>query len=437
MAEKRWGWPDGYIGSIEFSPIQLLGQVLVKCERPDVIAVKDKFFVVWTRRYHHSFDDQDNEPAVLECAWVERAGDTIVIHDSGIEGQGFELQEHVPLGTADELFEIRECGGVPDAVALIDSQDATRYKVAVVYPHQTQFSDQSSLKRKFTLRVVTCTIDSNDVITKTAHQKIYEGVPFHGNPAPVGMASPGLILPDLAPSSGNDSFWMVHERQRELQVNPGVGPPVEKIFAPDGRVRLDYVELNGTDWEVQASKTYKTPSGVLEFYWRRRPTISCNPLDTTANVASIAFGKAESQENPNDPTTNVVYDHWEYTPTSTLVSPPTYPGAPTTTSWPNSSVLFDDRPAPLSGRLSPLTWRCYATRSTQPSNTTADLMSFDPLSGVMSVIDSDTVNYSGIRRPATAYFFDSTPGATDPDYFVVTWEKQDNLGMKRVHIGID
>jgi len=57
------------VGSTGFDPLQLSSNPQnpdpVKCERPDVVAVGDRFFVVWTRRYQ-GFAGYTNEPAVLE-----------------------------------------------------------------------------------------------------------------------------------------------------------------------------------------------------------------------------------------------------------------------------------------------------------------------------------------------------------------------------------
>ena len=62
------------VGCVGYSPITAIQQTNVKCERPDIVAVDDLFFVVWTRRYVEDPADpieSENEPAVLECAWIE------------------------------------------------------------------------------------------------------------------------------------------------------------------------------------------------------------------------------------------------------------------------------------------------------------------------------------------------------------------------------
>ena len=60
------------VGSIYHNPIQTLPSGPVKCERPDIIAVGTRFFVVWTRRYQGTTTALEHHPAVLECAWIER-----------------------------------------------------------------------------------------------------------------------------------------------------------------------------------------------------------------------------------------------------------------------------------------------------------------------------------------------------------------------------
>jgi len=136
-----WTYVDTVlVGSIDYHPIPFLPQQIVKCERPDIIAVGNRFFVTWTRRYDKTFAGQSHEPAVLECAWIEKGvGPSIsVIGYSALSpGRGFQLAAHVPGGTPSQRFEIRDCAGVPDAVVLNDSSlPAGRIKVGVVYPHK-------------------------------------------------------------------------------------------------------------------------------------------------------------------------------------------------------------------------------------------------------------------------------------------------------------
>ena len=420
------------IGGVEKSPILILFQKLVKCEKPDVIAVGDKFFVVWTRRYHNDarWPSQAGQPAVLECAWVEESGNDFFV--TGIQGIGFPIDSHIPGTFADNWFEVKECGGVVDAVALYDPAKPNKCEVAVVYPHQTLFSSGGDLKRKFDLRVATCRL-MGSTISVTKYDSLYENVPFNGAPAPAGEPSPGLVLPDLAPSNEKDAFWVVHERQKMI--------PTTTSIEPDGRIRLEYFQLLDGAWESQGSKLFKSPTSGAPLYWRRRPTISSYPKGTTEQIVSVAFGQVNSYPRTGDISANVIYEHWEHE-NGSLISPPTIPIPMVTANWPNVPTIWDDRPLPLQGRLDPLTWRCYSTRSstspTLPDSPPADLMGFNPTyPGTFDFLDGNNVYYRGIRRPAADYFFDDTPGAIDPDYFVVTWEKGSTSGKKSVYIGID
>jgi len=118
------------LGGMEHMPISVFSQRIIKCERPDVVAVGDKFFVVWTRRYSSASDfaGQENEPAVLECAWIEIDNGAMVVHgtDSPVAGPGlgFILDSHLPGGSHD--FHIRECAGVADAHATASQKSTQR-----------------------------------------------------------------------------------------------------------------------------------------------------------------------------------------------------------------------------------------------------------------------------------------------------------------------
>ncbi len=435
-SSDSWEYLDTRVlGSVDHSPIQILSQRLVKCEKPDVVAVGDKFFVTWTRRYHNDprWTNQSGQPAVLECAWVEINSSGTDFLVSGTEGLGFPIDMHVPGPLEDDWFEVKECGGVADAVALYDPQDPNKYEVAVVYPHQTMFSTGGILDRKFDLRVATCKLVGS-TISVTKYGPLYQDIQFNGPPAPAGEPSPGLILPDLAPSNQKDAFWIVHERQKMFS-------PAGGSLEPDGRIRLEYFQLVGSTWDSQGSKLFKSPTVGAPLYWRRRPMISSYPRGTTEQIVSVAFGKVNSFPRTGDTTANVVYEHWEHE-NGSLISPPTFPLPMVTTDWPNLPTIWDDRPLPLQGRLGPLTWRCYSTRSstspTLPDSPPADLMGFNPTPpGTFDFLDGNNVYFRGIRRPAAAYFFDDTPGAIDPDYFVITWEKGSTSGKKSVYIGID
>lgn len=440
QANDRWNHHDTRVmGGVEYNPL-FLTQNIVKCERPDVVAVGEKFFVLWTRRYFNgqNWADQSGQPAVLECAWVswDPASSDFVV--SGIEGIGWPIDEHVPGSTNEnEQFEIKECAGVADAVALYDPQDPDKHEVAVVYPHQTKFSSGADLDRTFDLRVATCKLVGTNISVTKSPLPLYPSIKFNGPPTPAGEPSPGLILPELAPSNEKDAFWIVHERQK--MVEPDIGLPKE----PDGRIRLEYYQLIAGDWESQASKLFKSsPIGSgSPLYWRRRPVLSSYTKGVSDTVVSIAFGKVNSYPRMGDITANIVYEHWEYD-NNNLISPPTLPGLVLTADWPNQSTLWDDRPAPLQGRHDPLTWRCYATRMsaspTIPESAPADLMGFDPNPpGTLEFLAGNNAWYKGIQRPATAYFYDDAVGAVRPDYFVVTWEQRNPASERRVFINVD
>lgn len=407
------------VGTLDWDPLTL-NQNFVKCERPDIVAVDDKFFVVWTRRYHSS--THQNEPAVLECAWLEETGnpsDPVKVWSNSIGGfgLGFELDAH---GGNSEFF-VRECAGVVDAVALTDPVE--QYKVAVVYPHQFDFSaPPADETRKFEMRVVTCTFDDSlKAISKVGPQTLHSSFAFNGAGAPPGILAPGMILPDLAPSSEYLAFWAVHERQQLVDLGSG-----EK---PDGRIKLEYWQNVGGTWTLEAAKTFKSSPG--ETYWRRRPMVSSFPDGSQKHLATLAFFELNSNPGPGEnQTANVRFEEWEYANGSLVAHPVTV------VDWPNTSTHWDDRPVPLQGRTSPYVRRCFATRDDiTTSADTIKLMSFDDITTPAQLNSMDYTDYIGLKRPSAAYHFE--PNHPYPDYIAYTWEKTETLtSPKRVWIGV-
>jgi len=392
------------IGSTGHNPLGL-NQQIVKCERPDVVAVGDKFFIIWTRRYQSA--SEPNEPAVLECAWLEKSSPGVVaIRNNGLAfGLGFELDAHVPnpLGLPGlREFYVKDCAGVPDAVILNDAGLAAgSVKVAVVYPHQTDgFTSGTSGARKFDSRVITCTLDSANTLTKGPFEDLQNQIPFNGPTSPGGGASAGLILPDLAPSPEDNAFWLIAETQTMA------------VSLPHGKIRLQYWQFDaGTgSWELQASKTYKSPSfPYVKPYVRRRPNVSSFPEVGLNPTVTLAFNK----KDPNPPvggdgSTNVVLDQVEYdgngfvTPTTPLAL------------WPNDPAFGDGKPVPLRGKVGASIPSCFADRAP------GLLATCDIVTNNLTVLDTNA--YDSVARPAAAYHYHL--GAANPHYVVPIWEKK-------------
>ncbi len=56
--------------------------------------------------------------------------------------------------------------------------------------------------------------------------------------------------------------------------------------------------------------------------------------------------------------------------------------------------------------------------------------------GAFNFLAGNNAYYKGIQRPASAYFYDDSPGALRPDYFVVTYEQRNAYSERRVFIDI-
>ena len=398
------------LGATTFNPLQLQGSDF-KCERPDVVAVDDKFFVVWTRRYEN-VSGHPNQPAVMECAWVDldsSPSQNIRIHQNGLSlGQGVELDAHA-VGND---FWVKECGGVPDAVPLKDT--GSPYKVAVVYAHQTQFSG-ATLNRKFQLRVVTCELNSTTfAVTKGTAQPqgvLVPQIQFNGISSASG-SSGGLILPEVAVSSEDNAFWLAAERQIE------VGAAKD----PEGKIYLGYWKFESGAWTEKATRTYQSAiSG--DAYSRRRPMISAYPEAGQNDIVALTFNKIDLRQPPVLTSKDVIYKQVEYDPSGSL-------GTPTTAipQWPNSTTHDDLKPSPIQGRSTAAMARAYAGRS-QVGGTTQDL-----INNQGTVVDT-SVHITG-ARPALSYYYE--PSSASPDYTAITWEKKlTSGGQLQVWVGVE
>ena len=412
------------VGSIDVNPLNLTipSDGKTRCVRPDVVAVGNKFCIGWTRVYGHELGTDVEEPAVLECAWIERntSTDAIAIYTdpvAPVPGLGFILDKHDP--GAGKNFFARECRGCVDLVVLNGNTDPT---VAFVYPHQTDFSIPPIIDgtRRFTLRVATSSIDSSNVVTGSTPIDLISAIPFDG---PVATA--GLILPDLAPSPADNAFWLIAEYQNVVDFG---GAPRE-----DGSIRLGYWKKDASGaWNALASKTFLTPSGSTP-QTRRRPMVSSYPVGAPQDGVSLSFGEVDSHAiAPDDTSANTIYRHWIYD--SGSIVPP-----PSTVFFPNQTDLDSAKGVPLRGRdAGPSTIRrCYADEAQVTGSPPDRIVSIDDLSpGTRLVIDSTPMGGTGsVGRPAASYFYDTV---ALEDYITVTWEKRPtDLDPLRIWIGVE
>ena len=366
------------LGSVDHSPlVATYPQPDVKCERPDIVAVGDKFFVVWTRRYDRDYNPtgqtlkpQWKEPAVLECAWLEFNGTSVDDFGPSSPGLGFKL---------DQNYFIRECAGVPDAVVLKQPAGGNP-TVGIVYPRQVDFSHNpvtlgEDETRIFELTLATCSIDSSNQVTSQAPTALHAQVPYDGDSG--GAA--GLVLPDLAPSSEDNAFWVTFEGQQ--------------VVGADllGAVRLEYWMINGST-VPEISKSFKTVDSTFSgSAYRRRPMISSLPGDTSNEVVSIAFLKvAPSPASDKD----IVYEQWQYDSGSSG----SFFKAPIPFGHAFQNTSFDEGKAvPLHGPTSSYLRRCYFNRS---GTSASDGIIYYDLNSNQEVMVKQSVSAS---RPAVSF----------------------------------
>jgi hypothetical protein len=350
------------IGGVGQDPLGLGG--LIKCERPDVIAVGDMFFVTWTRIY-----DAVNKPSVLECAWIK--------YDVTNGLQVYSGQTSTGLGYAlDSDFDVQECAGVADAFVV--SESGGILSAGVVYSHQTKMSDPGGtppdLTRRFDMRLALSEFNINqNTLSAVAPETIISNIRFDGDTG----NSAALILPDAVRGVAADEFWLTYEAQ------------IESGSAVQGKVRLSYVKKNivGNSWAPQATYVFGTTTAQV----LRRPMLF-NHKDTPRNV-SIAFSL------PLSPTTlDVHFSSWAYHSPGFL--------SQELVSNQFNNVSNENRPIPLNATGYK---RCYFKRSGQILYYDQDT---DQDVGVSSSSGGDAF------RPAVAMY----RGATD-DYIATTWEE--------------
>lgn len=340
-AQPGGGWTmtqQDLLGAVQRSPLHpALAQTVVRCERPDIVAVGERFFVVWTRRYDRAFPGQQREPAVLECAWLEWNGARYDVLTGGQPvGQGYPL---------DSSFTVRECAGVADAVALDVGSPSAPARAAVVYAHQTDFGDDPLSfppldgTRKADLRIAVATIDAARLVAGGVQSEpLVRDVPYDGEPQPLGGSFPALYLPDCAPGLIPDRFWMAYQEQHA---------PISGTV-PDGRVRLTICEPVGGSWAVVAEEVVGDPQHPA---WRHRAAVDSRP-EVAGGLERVSFAHYELTQ-PND--ADVRYGEWNYAPL-TGITPVAWPSG---AEFPNAPNESDTEPVPLHGTTQPLLRRCY------------------------------------------------------------------------------
>lgn len=376
------------LGSVYLDPD--LQQARIKCERPDVIAAGDGFFVTWTRHDDRSFDEL--EPAIIEGAWILRAGAGFTVLAGSTPGLGIELDRHTALSS----LHVRECSGVADAVYLGDLNGPGTRTAAVVYPHQTSFHHLTPFVRRFDLRVAACTLDANAQISRQAPQTLVTGAEFDGPNDPV--TSPGLILPDLAPGAHPGRFWLSYEEQLGV-----AGSLLE------GRVQLQFWERDAQGlWAILpgGQRTFGSAASNMS---RRRSNLASDPQHPGGlEIVSIAFNRAVIQADAD-----VAYEQWQYGP-----------GVMARVPWTLrdnfvNSALNDVMPVPVLGPG--FLRRCYVNRK----GALDEILEHVNGRAVPLPIASSALS---LGRPAAAYLHD--PSSSLPHYTPITWEETPTPGAE-------
>jgi len=138
-------------------------------------------------------------------------------------------------------------------------------------------------------------------------------------------------------------------------------------------------------------------------------------------TVTLAFNKVNPDPNAPDKSANVVLAEWQYLNGNGSVPPVS------TSTWPNTSLISDGKPVPLRGGDSPKIRRCFADRSPFGSPLPSSIVDFDAVGSVLTTLE--TLIQPGVPlppgtvgRPAASY--QNNPGAVNPDYIAVTFEKK-------------
>jgi hypothetical protein len=362
----NWNYAStSVVGSTNHRPLNFSSDP--KCERPDIVAVGDYFFVTWTRRYEQEL----RHPATLECSFLKYENSAVtIINGNNSPGLGYQIDAD---GLNGNDFHVKECAGVVDAFVIDDTTSSSTHTVGVVYPHQVNFESNT---RSFDLRIASVSINTlNDTIVSTLPTDLITSIRFEGDT----HGSVGLILPDAVRGKSPGEFWLSYESQlRETDVD---------IETLQGKIRLGYVKKNlvGGGWSPVATHTYGTNNLAI----LRRPMLA-NHSNNPANV-SIAFSSGPDGKD-------VDYQQWS------IVNDNLVGVTPANGHQFNNSSLNEKRPIPFHAFGYR---RCYFSRD-------GEILYYDLSTDAETVVHSS----ADAERPAVAI------GRQGINYYIVsTWEQ--------------
>lgn len=394
------------LGGVEQSPLYAIHpQDLVRCERPDVIAVGGDFAVFWTRRYDRSLPGQWREPAVLECAWLRWNGAGYTVETvGGPPGLGIVL---------DDAFDVRECGGVADAAVLRSGSGAGDAAVAVVYAHQTDFGDDPQSipprdgTRRADLRIATLVREPSGTFQIVAQPvPLIADAVYDGDPSPGGGPFPALYLPDIASGADPASLWLGFQEQ-EAPTSGGV---------PHGRVVLVHSRRDAGGWSVVAAQRFGDPQVPA---WRHRMSLDSDPATASGQQrVSLAYVEMTTLGDPD-----VRFEEWKYDESSGLTQANWRSGNRFT-----NSLLPHDQPVVIHRDGLSRVRRCYATETGNINR----IRRYDETDDTFTTL---TAGQPEAQRPSVDLQHISVAGI---DAVAVTWEGREPGSAKlRLYLGVD
>lgn len=340
------------------------------CDKPDVVAVGDRFLVVWTRFWKHEIDA--DIIAWIEAAWLWKENDKVEYSPSSIEhGRGSIVHSR-------DYFSVGISRGVPDAVALEFDENTEFYKGGVVYVEQTTETPPLRFNINFSEIMVTGSINSY-----SDYGSVVSDIPFYlsGSQSHEYLTK-GYILPDVV-KSRSGRLALVHEMCENVS-----GDPLYLI-------RLHILD-RGINWLSLDYLEFETNST----YIHRRPNISSDPQETTGDRVSVAWYNREIDNLLAEK--NVDYRHVVVSYDESV----SY--RVTNLAYPNGQYENNIRPVPCHRQEDKL--KGIFAQVTNPITLNTNLIAtYHPQSSLFSPIPHSPLTLTTAERPAIDFYEAQAP----------------------------
>jgi hypothetical protein len=257
MGEGQWDCPSRSSVLVLGSPQGVLPSAdQEECKKPDIVAIGDDFFVVWTRLDQSDLQTNPARTGIIECASIRKDSSGWTL-DTSSAGVGFPLDSLVVPGRA----------GCMPALARLDQ--SSPYSIGVVYTSETARSIGTI---EFEYSVQFLGVNPNDLTSFTGPHSLVDDVPFDWNASDLS----GRILPDAV---GDDDGNLV---------------VIWEALEDDGtgtNSRLGSIHIASfSDPTAGLPSTSPPLDGRQDYQIRRRPNLSTEAGSPNTLLASWGVG---------------------------------------------------------------------------------------------------------------------------------------------------